>query len=239
MSPEQFLVYLQNPLLISLLAFLLVVWLVVRIGKKYNGADWGHPATNILDGWLRFYVKKYQRQGDLTIELPDNLPLIIAANHISSIDPFLLIAATNRPIRFMIAKEEYEKPILNWMFKAAGCIPVDRGGRVEGAFRSAMRAIKAGELVSIFPQGGIHCHENPRPRIKPGIIKLSALTQCSILPVRIKGISAPGTMVACILKRGNIDFDIAPIIGPQEVQSDTFRESMSQWLIGNSDQLNI
>jgi len=217
----------------------LLLLFIIHVGKKYNGADWGHPATNILDGWIRLYVKKYQRQGDFKIELPTNTPLILAANHISSIDPFLLVAATDRPIRFMIAKEEYERPILNWMFRKTGCIPVDRGGRVEGAFRSAMRAINQGELVSIFPQGGIHCEEKQRPRIKQGIIKLSALTQCSILPVRINGISAPGTMVACIVKRGHIAMDVAPIVSPKQIQLDSFRTAISQWFIHQSENLEI
>jgi len=238
-SLEQFEIYLFHPLTLSLFLIALLLVFIVHIGNQYNGADWGHPATNILDGWLRLYVKKFQRQGDFKINLPENTPLILAANHISSIDPFLLVAATDRPIRFMIAKEEYERPILNWMFKAAGCIPVDRGGRVEGAFRSAMRAINQGQLVSIFPQGGIHCEENQRPRIKQGIIKLSALTQCSILQVRINGISAPGTMVACIVKRGHITMEVAPIVSPEQVQHDTFRTAISQWYIHQSEKLEI
>jgi len=238
-SFDQLAVYLFHPLTLSLALFVVLFIFIIYVGKKYNGADWGNTPTNILDGWLRLYVKKYQRQGDFKINLPPDTPLILAANHISSIDPFLLVTATDRPIRFMIAKEEYERPIFNWMFKGAGCIPVDRGGRVEGAFRSAMRAINQGELVSIFPQGGIHCEEKQRPIIKQGIIKLSALTQCSILPVRINGISAPGTMVECVVKRGHITLDVAPMVSPQQVQLDSFRAAISQWYIHQTDSLEL
>jgi 1-acyl-sn-glycerol-3-phosphate acyltransferase len=219
--------------------FYCLIKVITTVGKKYNGADWGHPVTNIIDGWLRLYCKKYHRQGDILIPLPINQKLILASNHLSSIDPFLLIAATNRPIRFMIAKEEYNKPILNHLFKAAGCIPVDRQGRVEGAFRSTMRAIKSGELVAIFPQGGIHCKETPRIRIKPGIIKLSHLTECSVLPVRIKGISAPGSMLKCLIKRGNISFDVGTILTTKEVQSEQFRSQISDWLIEKTDKIDL
>lgn len=225
--------------LLVLMAFLLLIGLIAFVGKKHNEADWGHPFTNVLDGWLRLFCKKYHRQGNAVIKLPTDKKLILAANHLSSIDPFLLIAATNRPIRFMIAKEEYNKPILHWLFKAAGCIPVDRGGRVEGAFRSAMRAIKEGELVAIFPQGGIHCEETPRIRIKQGIIKLSHLTGCSILPVRIKGISAPGTMLKCLVKRGNITFDVSSLLTSQQVQSAQFREQISDWYIEKTDKIDV
>lgn len=226
-------------LLIGCLLLFLVIIFVIAVGNKYNGANWGHPATNILDGWLRLYCKKYQRQGNFEIIFPDDGKLILASNHLSAIDPLLLVAASSRPIRFMIAKEEYERPILHWMFRAAGCIPVNRVGRVDGAFKRALRAINAGEIVAIFPQGGIHSESTPRTRIKPGIIKLSQLTGCTVLPVRIGGISAPGTMLECIVKRGHITFDVSKPITSEQVQSDDFNQSMSNWLLGKTDYLDL
>jgi len=226
-------------LAILLLALSIILIGIIVIGHKYNGANWGHAGTNVLDGWMRLYCKKFHRQGDFKIELPENKGLILASNHISAIDPFLLVAATNRPIRFMIAKEEYERPILKWMFKAAGCIPVDRGGRVEGAFRSALRAIDAGEIVAIFPQGGIHSESTPRLRIKPGIIKLSQMSKCDILPVRIKGVSASGTMIKCMVLRGQITFDVNSVISSEQAQSKLFQQSISAWMIGETDDITI
>jgi len=213
-----------------------IVYLLI-LGKRNNQADWGHWATNILDGLIRVYCRRFHRQGQQKIDIPDEPHVLLAPNHISGIDPFLLITATTRPIRFMIAKEEYEKPVLNWMFKAAGCIPVDRGGRVEKPFRSALRAIQAGELVSLFPQGGIHRHDLPRERIKPGIIKLSQLSNCHILPVRINGIGAPGTVAASVFTRSRISFDTHSPISPQEAQKPEFREAMANWLLGRCDNI--
>jgi len=222
-------------LLITLFILLLLVAVIILVGKRHNGADWGHSATNILDGWLRLYCRKFHRQGQALIALPTEGKLILAANHLSAIDPFLLITAIDRPLRFMIAKEEYDKPILNWMFKAAGCIPVDRGGRVEKAFRSALREIEKGEIVAIFPQGGIHSMDTPREMIKPGIIKLSQLSGCAILPVRINGIAAPGTMFKSIILRSNISFDVNSPISSEQALSEDFRIGMSDWLIGKTN----
>lgn len=222
-----------------LLTLVAVILVIIKVGNKYNGANWGHPGTNILDGWIRLYCQKFHRQRLQKIVVPDLPRLLLASNHLSAIDPFLLITATDRPIRFMIAKEEYDKPLLNRMFKAAGCIPVDRTGRVEKAFRSALRAIKSGELVALFPQGGIHCDETPRLRIKPGMAKLSLLSNCAILPVRINGISAPGTMLASIITRSTISFDVGPLISSQQAQSDQFRKSISSWFLGEVEQLPI
>jgi len=226
-------------LIISLSGTAAIVSGIIAIGIRYNGANWGHPGANVLDGWVRLYCKNFHRQGDFEIKLPTEKGLILAANHVSSIDPFLLITATNKPIRFMIAKEEYEKPFLKWMFKAAGCIPVDRGGRVEGAFRRALRAIEAGEVVAVFPQGGIHSESTPRPRIKPGIIKLSHLSGCDILPVRINGVSAIGTMIRCLMVRSRITFDVGSVISSEQTQSKRFRTSISDWMIGKTDDILI
>jgi len=224
---------------VVLIFFIVLIFFVIAIGKHFNGTDWGHPATNILDGWLRFYCKKYHRQGDVEIPIPQGVPLIMVSNHLCAIDPFLLITATRRPVRFMIAKEEYEKPVLNWMFRAAGCIPVDRNGRVEGAFRSALRAIKAGELVAIFPQGGIHCDSNPRERIKAGVIKLSKLSGCSLLPVRINGIVAPGTIFKSIVQRSHIKFDVSELVDQQTVLSEEFRSQLSEWFVFKRKKLSL
>jgi 1-acyl-sn-glycerol-3-phosphate acyltransferase len=117
------------------------------------------------------------------------------------------------------------------MFKAAGCIPVDRGRRIDGAFRSALRAIRSGELLAVFPQGGIHCEDTPREIIKPGVIKLSELSGCGILPVRINGIGAPGTMLQSVVKRSQIKFDVSDIVEQQTVLSEGFRTKLSEWFV--------
>ena len=226
---------------ISVIAVIILgmIFGAIYIGKKHNEANWGHPAANVIDGWLRLYCKRYHRQGAQSIDLPTNEKFLLASNHLSAIDPFLLIAATNRPIRFMIAQEEYQKPILNWMFKAAGCIPVDRTGRVEKAFRSALRAINSGEVVALFPQGGIHSTENPREFIKPGIVRLSQLSQCAVLPVRIRGISAPGTMVECLYKRSQIQLDIGQLLTTETVSGESFKPALSDWLVEKTKVLSL
>ncbi len=216
---------------ILLLALFLIVLFVIKVGQKHNGANWGHPMTNVLDGWLRLYCKRFHRLGDQVITIPEHGRCILAANHLSALDPFLLIAAIDRPVRFMIAKEEYDKPILNYMFKAAGCIPVDRSGRVEKAFRSAMRAINSGELIALFPQGGIHSEETPRETIKPGIVRLSQLTKTQVLPVRIKGISAPGTMVKCLFTRSRTKLDVEQLIPVSIISDDNFKRKFADWLL--------
>jgi len=221
--------------LITNLIILLFVFIFIWIGWRHHVADWGNPATNVLDGWIRIYCRRFHRMDQQLISLPRELHVILAANHVSGIDPFLLITALDRPVRFMIAKEEFEKPILNWMFRAAGCIPVDRSGRVEKAFRSALRAIQAGELVALFPQGGIHRHDLPRESTKPGIVRLAQLSQCPIFAVRIEGVGAPGTVLNSVFTRSNITLRTHPLIAVEQASTPQFREDFANWLLGRSE----
>lgn len=217
--------------------FVLVTVTLIILGIKNNQVDWGSRFANIMDGLIRVYCKVFHRQSLAQITIPTDRKLLIACNHISGLDPFILISATRRPIRFMIAKEEYEKPILHWLYKAAKCIPVDRSGRVESAFRETLKAIQAGELVGIFPQGGIHSEETPKEKIKLGIIKLSELSQCDILPVRIGGVGSPGNVFKCLLVRSHIQWDVHPLISPEVAKSEQFSVALTNWLLGKIDKI--
>lgn len=226
-------------LMVVLLVIFSAVTVFIIIGNRHNGANWGHSGINALDGWIRLYCRKFHRQNDSMVKLPKQQNVLLVCNHISAVDPFILIAATNRPIRFMIAIEEYQRPILRGMFRAAGCIPVDRSGRVEGAFRSTLRTIKSGELVAIFPQGGIHSPSNPRPRIKPGIIKLSHLSGCCVLPVRILGVQATSKTVKALITRSHASIETNDVLSTAQVQSEQFTAQISDWFVGKTERIEI
>jgi len=174
--------------LLLLLAFGL--WRLWRVTGEACEADWGRPWMNHLDGLNRLFCRHYHGlQGDY-IYLPETGPAIVAANHISGLDPLLLIAASRRPLRFIIASEQYHRFGFTWLFRAVGCIPVDRKGRPERAFRAALKALEEGEVVALFPHGTIHLDSDPPRRLKPGAVRLAQLADCPITPVRIEGVRA-------------------------------------------------
>lgn len=177
------------------------IWLL-RTFSRAAGADWGGPWVNRLDGFNRLYCYRYQRMKSDGLRLPQSGPAIVVANHISGIDPFLLIASSKRPIRFIVAKEQYHRFGLEWMFRASGCIPVDRTGKPERAFRAALQALKEGEVVGIFPHGTIHLESEGHRKLKPGAVKLAQLAGCEIYPARIDGVRAEGGLFLPGLLRG-------------------------------------
>ena len=92
----------------------------------------------------------------------DNIPAkggaLFVCNHVSWVDALLLIASTDRPVRFLMLKEIYEKPWVNWGARILGIIPISSGQRPREMIRSlqtASEAIRNGDVVCIFAEGQI------------------------------------------------------------------------------------
>ncbi|MDH5369330.1 MAG: 1-acyl-sn-glycerol-3-phosphate acyltransferase [Gammaproteobacteria bacterium] len=180
---------------IILICLLAAIVLFIFIGLKNNVADWEHFIVNVVDGWIRIYCRYYHHFIYQPIPVSNNNPALLACNHLSGLDPFLIVAACRRPIRFMIAKEEYERFGLRWLFRLAGCIPVERSGRVETAFRAALTSLHNGEVVALFPEGGINRTGRPLRKLKAGIIKLAKKSNVPITALRVEGMRSQGHTV--------------------------------------------
>lgn len=178
-----------------IIILLLILWLLIHWGLKACAAaqeiDWGKPWLNYLDGLNRLFCKHYHGLRYMPLDLPAQGSALVMANHISGLDPLLMVAASRRPLRFIIAREQYERFGLNWLFRAVGCIPVDRDRHPERALWRALRALEAGEVVALFPQGTIVLLHESR-KLKRGGIWLAQRTQSPIYPVYISGIQGVG-----------------------------------------------
>jgi len=121
-----------------------------------------------------------------------------------------IIAASPRPLRFLIADNEYDRWWLKWLFKSIGCIPVDRTGRPDRAMRRAREALEAGEIVAIFPQGGLSDPDKPPVRPKRGAIFLADLAKVPIVPLHVSGVGAPGKIVGAVFVRSHLRIKSGP-----------------------------
>ncbi len=115
--------------------------------------------------------------------LPDEGPCIVVANHRSYIDPSLITGVTRRWIVFLMVREYYEAPGVHWLFKAIGCVPVNRDGNDLAATRKALKALRAGRVVGIFPQGGIRDPDAG----KAGVALLALRSNAPVVPFFIDG----------------------------------------------------
>lgn len=177
-----------------------VCWFV-RQCDRANRVDWGSVWLNRVDGFVRLFCRRYHRLQADVVALPSQGGAIIVSNHVSGLDPLLIIAACDRPLRFLIAREQYERFGLQWLFRGAGCIPVERSGRPELAFRSAIKALRRGEVVAIFPEGGIQVPGKSGHKFKSGAVRLAYLTGVPIVPVYLEGVRGVGqTLLAVVLR---------------------------------------
>ncbi len=185
-----------------------LLWWLYHVIDKYNEVDWGSRWFGFIDGFNRFFCQRFHRLQPYHIVLPEKGGCIIACNHISGLDPLLLIAAARRPLRFMIAREEYERFGLQWLFRGVGCIPVERSGRPELALREAMRALQVGEVVAIFPHGRMHLDNDPARKLKKGVAWLAEQTKVPVIPCRLTGVKGEGYTLLSVLMRSRVNIEI-------------------------------
>ncbi len=115
--------------------------------------------------------------------VPPAGPLVVAANHCSVLDPFVLGAAIPRRLRFLTKEELWSSPLLGCVLDRLGGIPVGRGRGDLGAMRLAEDALEAGEAVALFPEGGVR---RAGPWLR-GAARLCLVTGSPLLPVRLLG----------------------------------------------------
>ena len=113
-------------------------------------------------------------------------PCIIAANHCSFFDPPLVGVACRRAIHYLARKSLLEWPILGPIFPDLNVIPVDRKNADRSALMGAIRVVKNGGAVLIFPEG-TRSPDGKLQSAQPGIGMIVAKTGAPVVPVRIFG----------------------------------------------------
>ncbi len=122
---------------------------------------------------LSHLVYRFKITGDQHI--PVEGAAILTCNHVSFIDAVLLMAASPRPIRFVMDHRIFQIPVLGWLFKLAKAIPIasknEDSVAYERAFTEAQKVLQEGDLLAIFPEGGI-TKDGQLQEFKGGIMKI-------------------------------------------------------------------
>ncbi|MFD1710510.1 MFS transporter [Ottowia sp. GY511] len=118
-------------------------------------------------------VYRFKVRGDQHI--PSEGAAILVANHVSFVDAVLLMAASPRPIRFIMDSRIFQVPVLGWIFRLAKCIPVapqkEDPTVYQHAFDEAAKVLREGDLLGIFPEGGLTRDGQLQP-FKGGVMKI-------------------------------------------------------------------
>jgi 1-acyl-sn-glycerol-3-phosphate acyltransferase len=149
----------------------------------------GIPLFTVILRWI-FRTRIVGRE-----RVPRRGGLLIVANHISFADPPLIAVTMPRRVDFMTMVELYRKPVLGWLARRLGTFPVDRSRADQTAAREAIRRLRAGRCVALFPEAGIRLNEQSvlggNPVFKPGAGAIALLGGAAILPVVIRDSRKP------------------------------------------------
>jgi 1-acyl-sn-glycerol-3-phosphate acyltransferase len=126
--------------------------------------------------------------------IPREGPALVAANHVSYFDPlahgYLIEKAGRRP-RFMAKIELFRNPWTGPVLRGARQIPVIRGSGDRGPVDAAARALKAGEVVVVYPESTVTTNADRSPmKGKTGIARLTLTSGVPVIPMAVWG-SAP------------------------------------------------
>jgi 1-acyl-sn-glycerol-3-phosphate acyltransferase len=131
-------------------------------------------------------VYRFRVQGD--VHIPTEGAAVIVCNHVSFVDAVLLMAASPRPIRFLMDHRIFRVPLLGWLFRLAKAIPIapqkEDPAAYDAAFDAAAAVLRDGELLAIFPEGGITADGQLKP-FKGGVIKILERAEADGLVVSV------------------------------------------------------
>jgi glycerol-3-phosphate dehydrogenase (NAD(P)+) len=135
---------------------------------------------------LKLAILAYFRVRRLGREHIPSGGVILAANHRSFLDPFVIGCCLPRPIYFVAKRELFKNPIMGWFLNCMGAFPVRRGESDEESVDTALALLERGQAVVIFPEGTrIRAGSLAKP--KRGVGRLALQSGVPVVPIAITG----------------------------------------------------
>jgi 1-acyl-sn-glycerol-3-phosphate acyltransferase len=169
--------------------------------------------------------------------IPDHGPAVIISNHVSFVDAVLIMAASPRPIRFIMDHRIFATPVLGTVFRLAKAIPIaprsEAPHTYEAAFATARQVLNEGDLLGIFPEGSITRDGQLQP-FKGGVLKILQADPVPVIPIGLSNlwgsffsrIEQGRAMVRPFRRRGfsRVTLRAGPPIAPQDATLETLRD---------------
>jgi 1-acyl-sn-glycerol-3-phosphate acyltransferase len=135
---------------------------------------------------LPFFLVYFRLRRLGSEHLPSSGPLLLAANHRSFLDPFVIGSLTRRPVYYMAKRELFERRWQAWLLGSLGAFPVDRGAGDAGAIETARAILARGDCVVVFPEG-TRVRSGPLGQPRRGVGRLVLETGARVVPVAVIG----------------------------------------------------
>ncbi len=134
-------------------------------------------------------IYRFKVRGDEHI--PVQGAAILVCNHVSFIDAVVLMAASPRPIRFLMDHRIFAIPVLGWLFRLGKAIPIapqkEDPAAYERAFVQARAVLDEGDLLALFPEGGI-TRDGSLGEFKGGVMKILQTHPVPVVPMALQNL---------------------------------------------------
>ncbi len=161
-------------------------------------------------------------------DVPEHGPALLVCNHVSFMDALIVAGSVRRPARFVMYYRIFRIPVLSFIFRTAKAIPIasskEDPALLEKAFDEVDRALADGEIVCIFPEGGLTA-DGEIAVFRPGVERILARRPVPVVPLAIRGLwgsifsrrdSAPGRMRLPRRFRSRIVLAVGAPVAPAE-----------------------
>jgi 1-acyl-sn-glycerol-3-phosphate acyltransferase len=142
---------------------------------------WGLRALFVPSFLIYLRMRRIGRE-----HLPKSGPLLLASNHRSFLDPFVIGTLVRRPVYYMAKRELFEKRWQAWALNGLGAFPVDRGAGDREAMHTARAILERGDCVVVFPEG-TRMRSGGLGEPRRGIGRLALETGVPVVPVAVFG----------------------------------------------------
>lgn len=118
--------------------------------------------------------------------IPTRGGVLVVSNHQSHLDPPLAGIGCPRPMGFVARDTLFHFAPFGWFIRSVGAFPIDREGVGLAGIKEALKRLKQGEMVLIFPEG-TRTSDGEISRFRPGFTTLAVRSKAAILPMAIDG----------------------------------------------------
>ncbi len=165
------------------LALALLFWLVAALRAS------PYTVVQSLAFFVDFLLTRLLWSADAPacLPIPAGQGVVIVSNHRSSVDPFFVQLSARRPVHWMVADEYCRHPFFGPFLRFTQSIPTRRGGADMASTKLAIRLVREGGAVGMFPEGRINMTDAPMLPVRPGAVLVALRARAVILPCWIEG----------------------------------------------------
>jgi 1-acyl-sn-glycerol-3-phosphate acyltransferase len=170
--------------------------------------------------------------------IPEEGPAVLVCNHVSYVDAIVIMAASPRPIRFVMDHRIFKTPLLGFIFRTAKAIPIAPAKEdpwlMEKAYIDVAHALHDGELVCIFPEGKL-TRTGEMNEFRGGVAKIVERSKVPVIPMALQGLWGsvfsrdPSNVFGRSFARGwrsRLALVVGPPVPPQEVTPEALYEQV-------------